>query len=309
MTCVAAFDGRQTRYDERGDSDAPTLMVVSGIGGHLLGWPTELCELLAAEGLRVVRFDLRDTGFATRTPTPPPRPRPDGSLDAAAPYGLRDLAADMVGLMDVLGVERAHVAGISFGGMVVQRLAIDRPDRVASLIPIMTSTGSPDVGGSAAEAIDPVMRPTDGTLAAVTANALELARVAGGPLVDEDLLRRLTEASYERAFHPDAKAYHYAAFVADGDRTAELATVQAPTLVIHGHADRLIDISGGRAIAASVPGAGLVELAELGHSLAVPALWGRLVELISAHVHAAEAAGADPGQADSSARVRRSRSS
>ncbi|MBU2694372.1 alpha/beta fold hydrolase [Pimelobacter sp. 30-1] len=290
MTCVAAFGGRQTRYDEIGDPGAPALVLVSGIGGHLLGWPTELCEQLAAQGLRVVRFDLRDTGFATRTPTPPPRPLPDGSLDAAAPYGLRDLAADMVGLMDVLGIERAHAAGISFGGMVVQRLAIDRPDRVASLIPIMTSTGSPDVGGSTPEAIDPIMRPTDGTLDAVTANALEFARVCGGPFVDEDLLRRLTAASYERAYHPDAKAYHYAAFVADGDRTAELATVQAPTLVIHGHADRLIDISGGRAIAASIPGADLVEMAELGHSLAVPGLWGRLVDLISAQVLAAEAA-------------------
>lgn len=288
MTCVAAFDGRQTHYEEFGDADAPALMVVSGLGGHLHGWPTELCEALAARGLRVIRFDNRDTGLATKTPTPPPRPLPDGSLDAAPPYGLRDLAGDMVALMDILGIDRVHAAGISFGGMVVQRLAIDWPERVAGLIPIMTSTGSPDVGGSTPEALDPIMRPTDGTLANVVANAVEFARVSGGPHVDEDALRRFTAASYERAHHPDARAYHYAAFVADGDRTAELASVRAPTLVIHGPADRLIDISGGRAVAASIPGAELLELDGFGHSLVVPALWERLVAVISAQVFAAE---------------------
>lgn len=281
MTKVAVLGERQTEYDDLGDPADPALVVVSGIGGHLLGWPTGLCEQLAAAGLRVIRFDQRDTGFATRTAVPAPAPRADGGLDAPAPYGVRELAADVVALMDLLGLERAHVAGISFGGMVAQRVAIDFPERVETLIAIMTSTGSAEVGGSRPEAVEAVMRATDGSEAAVMASALAFQRMTGGPLVDERFVRRFTEESYRRSYDPGAKAYHFAAFVADGDRTAELRQVQAPTLVIHGPGDQLIDVSGGRAIAAAVPRADLLELGDLGHSLLAPSLWPRLTHAIA----------------------------
>lgn len=271
MGAIAQLAGRITEYEDFGDRSAPPLMVVSGIGSHMFGWPTEFCEELAFRGLRVIRFDNRDTGAATRTVVAPP-------------YDLHDMACDMVALMDFLGVERAHVAGISFGGMVVQRLAIDWPNRVATLISIMSSTGHPDVGESDPRAVDAIMRPTDGSLSNVVSNVLEFARISGGPMIDEDVLREFTRVSYDRSYDPEAKALHLAASQADGDRTAELAKVTTPTLVIHGAADLLIGVSGGRATAASIPGAELLEIQDMGHSIVVPALWERLATAISGKI-------------------------
>ncbi|SLN00930.1 alpha/beta fold hydrolase [Brevibacterium yomogidense] len=287
---TASLEGRETQYEEFGEAEDPVLMVISGIGSHMYGWPTGMCVELASRGLRVIRFDNRDTGFATKTTTPPPALVPQDAenagpgllgLAAEPPYGLHDMAADMVQLMDFLDIGSVHVAGISFGGMLAQRLTIDWPDRVLSLASIMSTSGSPDVEPSDPEAMDPIMRLTDGTLANVIDNAIEFARISGGPHVDEETLRSFTTESFERAYDPQARAYHFGAQLADGDRSEELGSVSAPALVVHGLLDRLIDVSGGRSTAESIPGAELLELSDMGHSIVAPSLWPVLADAIT----------------------------
>lgn len=280
-----------------GDDDErrEVVLLIAGLGQDLTAWPEAFVDALVARGLRVVRFDNRDIGRSSRVDAPSPgpmrqllrRPRPDA-------YDLADMAADAVGLLDHLGVERAHVVGQSLGGMVAQVLAARRPDRVASLTSIYSTTGAAGVGGTARSTLWRLRHAPATTVEVAVERHLGMMRHLAGlgfPLDDDAAAAEEARArgAWERGGGPASRigpARQIQAIAASGDRTAELARVTAPTLVVHGDRDVMVDPSGGVATAAAIPGARHVVVPGMGHHLP-PALVDRLVELVGDHVAAA----------------------
>jgi pimeloyl-ACP methyl ester carboxylesterase len=182
------------------------------------------------------------------------------------------MASDGVAVLDALGIEAAHVMGASMGGMIAQRLTIDRSQRVLSLTSIMSTTGSREVGSPTAEAITSLLTPAPAERAAYLDHAVAMRRIVSGPLFDETIAREVAARAYDRCFYPEGAVFQRAAIAADGDRTEALRGVRCPTLVIHGRVDPLITLSGGEATAAAVPGAELVVFDEMGHDFPRPLL-------------------------------------
>ncbi|GAA3342107.1 hypothetical protein GCM10020358_35880 [Amorphoplanes nipponensis] len=200
------------------------------------------------------------------------------------PYLLADLARDTAGLLDALGVARAHVVGASMGGMIAQQLTIDHPQRVASLCSIMSTTGDRSVGRATPAAATVLGTPPAPDRDAAVAATVAAARIIGSPgfPAPEDELLRRARAKYDRAYHPLGTLRQYAAVTASPDRTAALGGVSVPTVVVHGADDPLISVTGGQATAAAVPGAELVVLEGMGHDLP-RALWPRIVDAVTAN--------------------------
>jgi pimeloyl-ACP methyl ester carboxylesterase len=284
----AQVNGVELCYDTFGDAGDPALLLVHGLGTQLTGWDEAFCGALCDRGLYVIRYDNRDVGLSTKTPPPAPvilppdRPGVGFRLGSEPPYTLSTMAADAAGLLDHLGLAAAHVAGASMGGMIAQHLAFEHPERVHSLTSIMSTTGDPQVGRASREAITALMSPPQSERAAYVEQAVRNWAVLSGPLYDPERARRRAATSFDRSFHPLGSAFQFAAITADGDRTERLKEVACPTLVIHGRADRLIDVSGGEATAAAVPGARLLVLDEMGHDLPEP-LWPQLIDAIAGH--------------------------
>jgi pimeloyl-ACP methyl ester carboxylesterase len=292
---MASVNGVEIAYETFGDDDAPAILLIMGLGVQMLGWDEELCRMLAGRGYRVVRFDNRDVGRSTKVEG---GPRPDVMAALAgdpstASYTLDDMADDCVALLDVLGVEAAHLVGASQGGMIAQTMAVRHPERVLSLTSIMSTTGDRAVGYPHPEALPALLtRPPadrDGFVDFVVA----AWKTIGSPgfEIDEGALRAMAGASYDRGIYPDGTARQLVAILASGDRTEALRGIDVPTTVIHGTDDPLIDVSGGRATAAAIPGAQLELIEGMGHDLP-RAVWPRVVELIAAN---AERAGAPAG--------------
>lgn len=282
-------NGMTLSYSTIGDPSDPALLLIMGLGAQLVDWPDEFCDMLAARGFHVIRFDNRDIGLSTWLDD---LPLPDvgaifGGDFTTVPYLLSDMAADTAGLLKELGIARAHVAGASMGGMIAQQLAIDRPDVVASLCSIMSTTGDRTVGHATPEAAAALMRPPatnrDDAIAGAVAGSKAVGSWAFGVFdVPEDDMVRKAAAKYDRSFHPAGTARQYGAILASPDRTAALGAVTAPTLVVHGENDPLIDVSGGRATAAAVPGAELLVIPGMGHDLPRGA-WEQVVDAITAN--------------------------
>jgi pimeloyl-ACP methyl ester carboxylesterase len=276
-------------YTTAGPEDGPAVLLVSGLGSQLITWPPELVGPLAAAGARVIAYDNRDVGESTWFDHVPPVDLSEvvGALQAGTPmpppYTLGDMAADAIAVLDHLGVDRAHVVGVSMGGMVAQRIAIHHPDRVASLTSIMSTTSDPGLPAATPEATAALLAPTppdrDGYIEAVLARR----RVFGSPGLerDEAFVRSTVEASYDRGLNPDGFLRHYHAVLAEADRTAELQALDLPAVVIHGAADPLVRPASGRATAAAIPGAELVVVEGMGHDLP-PAACARIVEQVRA---------------------------
>src|SRR5918998_3098540 len=286
----AQANGIELEYDTRGDPAAPPLLLVMGLGAQMTAWDEELCDQLAAAGFLVIRFDNRDVGLSTKIESA------EGfdvlsAIGAAlsggtpdAPYLLRDMADDAFGLLDHLGIERAHVVGASMGGMIAQTMAITRPDRVATLTSIMSTTGDRTVGTATPEALAILMtRPPSDRDEYVT-NSIATQRLLHGPVLPFDEERAATRAAgfYDRCFHPAGVGRQLVAIMASGDRTEALAGVRVPTLVIHGDADPLVGHSGGVATAAAVPEAELLTIEGMGHDLPVEK-WDEIVAAIVTH--------------------------
>ena len=292
---TARSNGIELAYETLGDPRDPALLLIMGLGAQLIDWPDEFCELLAGRGFRVIRFDNRDAGRSTILHD---RGAPDlfalrGGDRSQAPYLLADMAADTAGLLDALGVARAHVVGASLGGMIAQQLTADHPQRVASLCSIMSMTGDFSVGRPTPQAAAILTRPPAGTREEAIANAIAGSRIIGSPgfpAAEEELLRRAS-AKYDRAYHPLGTLRQYAAILASPDRTPALREVTVPALVVHGEADPLIDISGGRATAAAIPGAELLTFPGMGHDLPRE-LWPQLTGAIAANARRAAGEGA-----------------
>jgi pimeloyl-ACP methyl ester carboxylesterase len=271
-------------YATQGDPADPALLLIMGLGAQLIDWPDEFCGRLADRGFYVIRFDNRDAGLSTGLDE---LGVPDiaailGGDRAAAPYLLADFAADTAGLLDALGIDRAHLVGASLGGMIAQQFAIDHPRRALSLASIMSTTGDPTVGRHSAEAGAVLGRPPATSREQAIATAVANSRVVGSPefpVADEERVRRAT-AKYDRAYRPLGTLRQYAAALASPDRTAALGRVTVPTVVLHGVADPLIDVSGGRATAAAIPGADLVVIPGMGHDLPREA-WPQIIDAIA----------------------------
>jgi pimeloyl-ACP methyl ester carboxylesterase len=286
----AQANGMELEYDTTGDPGAPPLLLVMGLGAQMIAWDDELCERLAAAGFFVIRFDNRDAGLSTKVASA------DGfdvmgAIGAAlsgqpvdAPYLLTDMADDAFGLLDHLGIERAHVVGASMGGMIAQTMAITRPERVATLTSIMSTTGNRDVGAATPEAMALLMARPPSTRDEYIANAVSSSRLLHGSVLPFDEARAADRAaaSFDRCFHPQGVGRQLVAIIASGDRTEALAGVDVPTLVVHGDADPLVGHSGGVATAEAVPGAQLLTIEGMGHDLPVDA-WDQVVGAIVAH--------------------------
>jgi len=291
MTTALLSSGIQLEYDTFGTPDDPALLLVMGLGAQMTTWETGWCELLASHGRFVIRFDNRDVGLSTQI---------DGEVDVPVlmmaamtggaippvPYNLSDMAADAVGLLDHLGIDRAHLVGASMGGMIVQTLAIEHPERLISATSIMSSVGDPAYGQPAPEAMSVLLAPPVFTRAEVVERSASFAVVASQRYFDPDVARKRAGDAFDRSFTPDGFGRQIAAIFASGDRSAALANVTVPMLVIHGLDDKLIVPTGGRRTAELVPGAHLLELADMGHDLP-PQQWPLVVGAIIGHTEAA----------------------
>jgi pimeloyl-ACP methyl ester carboxylesterase len=288
---VAPANGIELAYQEMGDPDAEPLLLVMGLATQMIAWNEEFCSLLVDRGFRVVRFDNRDIGRSTKLKSAGVPSRLDvmAGRRATAPYLLTGMARDSFGLMDHLGIESANVAGASMGGMIAQQMAIDRPDRVRSLVSIMSTTGSRWAGLPSMKAFGVLFGGPPKGRDQVIERAVKTFRVIGSPgyPFEEDRIREIAAASYDRG-HSSAGVFRQLhAILASGDRTADLKRLDLPATVIHGSADVLIRPSGGRATARAIPGARLKIVEGMGHDLP-PALWPEIADEIAATAARAE---------------------
>jgi pimeloyl-ACP methyl ester carboxylesterase len=270
-------------YETFGDPDAVPLLLVMGLGSQMVLWDEEFCERLAAEGFWAIRFDNRDVGRSTiLREAPVPKQWQLLVRDPrSAAYSLDQMAADAVGLLDYLGVSAAHIVGASMGGMIAQLVAIRHPERVLSLVSIMSSTGNRRVGQPRASVALRLLRKAPRDRERYIDSHLETYRAIGSRQFDFDEARRRERAGrcFDRGIHPAGSARQMAAIVTAPDRTRELGSVNVPTTVIHGDSDPLVNVSGGRATAAAIPGARLVIVPGMGHDLPRQ-LWPQVIEAI-----------------------------
>lgn len=259
-------------YQTFGSPDDEPLLLVMGLGGPMTWWDEALCRMLATEGFYVVRFDNRDSGRSSRIEATVGRRalvQAFSGLPVRAPYSLDDMAGDAFGLMDHLGIDAAHVAGVSMGGMIAQTMAIADPHRVRSLTSIMSTTGRRTVGWQH-PALLPVLLTGGGTSKdAYVRQSMRVWNRIGSPGFPstDDELRERAEATFEHGVSPSGTLRQMVAVLTQPDRTSRLKGMRVPTTVVHGLADTMVHVSGGRATARAVPGAELLLVDGMGHGL------------------------------------------
>lgn len=286
MTLAKINDHIEIEYDTFGSPNNPALLLIMGFGAQMVTWEPDLCDMLAASGLFVIRFDNRDCGLSThldgvevnvdeviraallQEPLPP------------VPYTLSDMAADAVGLLDHLGIQRAHVLGASMGGMIAQVFAIEHPQRTLSLISVMSVTGEPEYGQSTPDALEALLTPPptdrDGYIKySPTWQVFHSKKYRS----DENSYAAAAR-DYDRMFYPQGAPRQLAAIYATGSRADGLQKLNVPTLVIHGLDDTLLTPSGGQRTAELIPNARLLMIEDMGHDLPRP-LWPTFVSAVS----------------------------
>jgi pimeloyl-ACP methyl ester carboxylesterase len=268
------------------------MLLIMGLGVQMLGWDERFCNMLAERGYHVIRFDNRDIGLSSKIeggPVPNPLELMAGNHSSAS-YTLDDMAGDAAGLLGSLGVDAAHVVGVSMGGMIGQVMACRHPERVRSLTSIMSSTGSRETGQPKPEVLAALITPVPGDRAGYVDATTNMFKLIGSPAYppDEQELRALIGASYDRSHYPAGFLRQLAASAASGDRSEAICAIGVPTLVIHGEQDPLIMLSGGEATAAAIPGSKLVKIPGMGHDLP-PALWPRFADEIVENAERASA--------------------
>ncbi|MFP4194096.1 MAG: alpha/beta fold hydrolase [Desulfosalsimonas sp.] len=286
MTNVTA-NGIQIEYDSFGDPESPPLLLIAGLGRQLVFWDEEFCRNLAERGLYVIRFDNRDTGLSTKFEA-------SGVPDITAlydaltqgetvevPYTLDDMADDAAGLLDALGIEKAHICGVSMGAAITQTIGYRHPGRALSLIPVMGTTGNPELPPPSQEAMDWLLTPAPEERTAYIEYTMKLWRVFWGSLsFDEEDVRQKAALEYDRCFYPQGLTRQMAAILAHGNRKPMLASINAPTLVIHGSEDPIIPVEGGRDTAEAIDGAQIRIIEGMGHSLPRD-VWPKIVDSIA----------------------------
>jgi pimeloyl-ACP methyl ester carboxylesterase len=285
-------NGIDIEYEEIGPKDGAPFLLIMGFGSQMTSWPRELREGLADAGLRVITFDNRDVGLTQKWDGILPEMKSVLAAVAAGkkpdvPYTLTDMAADAAALLDELGIESAHVAGASMGGMIAQLVALDHPAKARSLISIFSTTGDPSLPQSTPEARAALTTPAPSNdRATVVAHSLKGRRTYASTrfAFDEARLSALTGASYDRSFYPQGTARQWAAIVASPPRTERLKKLHIPALVLHGTADTLIPCAAGRHTAECIPGAEYHEIEGWGHDFplgVLPELFGFILPFVA----------------------------
>ncbi|GAB6269482.1 MAG: alpha/beta hydrolase [Smithella sp.] len=281
-------NGIQVEYDTFGDSSLPALLLIAGNGAQLLFWEVEFCELLVKKGYYVIRFDNRDAGLSTKFEEAgiPDFPAAIKALMAGKPvqsaYSLDDMSDDAVGLLDALGIEKAHICGASMGGMIAQIIAYRHPKHVLSLTSIMSTTGNPDLPQAKPETIAALLAPAPAERKAFVEHMMNIWRKIWSPgfPFEEKRARTFMEKSYDRSYYPQGMARQNIALLANGDRRLSLSTITVPTLVIHGADDPLIPCEAGKDTAYVIPGAKLLIIDGMGHDMP-KGVWAQMVDAIS----------------------------
>jgi len=282
-------NGLRLHYESLGDTAAPTILLIMGLGMQLTAWPDPFCEALVRQGFRVVRFDNRDAGLSTKADWLPIPNVPMNALrhrlglSVEAGYTLHDMARDTAGLLDALGIFRAHVVGASMGGMIGQTLASHFPDRVLTLTSIMSSTGCRRLPGPTTKATRALLsKPKSKELEAIVEHQIKVFGILGSPgfPIDPEERRREIRRNIQRSRCVRGIARQMAAIFASGDRSADLAHIRCPTLVIHGAQDPLLPLAAGRDTAAKIANATLHIIEGMGHDMAA---WPVIAEAITAH--------------------------
>jgi pimeloyl-ACP methyl ester carboxylesterase len=267
-------NGIEIEYETAGNRSDPALLLVMGLGAQMTIWPDALFHGLAKAGFHVIRFDNRDTGLSTdfgawgQADVPGAIGKLMGGQKVDAPYYLKDMAADAVGLLDALGIERAHMVGASMGGMIVQIMAAQYPHRTRSMVSIYSTSGRHGLPAGKPEALSMLSAQPDGpTREDKVRHGIKLRQVIGSPgyPTPEPELRAFVEKNVDRRWYPEGSARQYLSVVASGDRVELLKTIKAPTLVLHGEADPLLPVECGRDVAALVPGAKIETFPGWGH--------------------------------------------
>lgn len=285
MTKAKLKNGIELEYDTFGSPDDPALLLIMGFTAQMIAWEPDFCNMLAAGGLRVIRFDNRDCGLSTHL---------DGvdsnsqAVIAAAimqteipkvAYTLSDMAADAAGLLDHLGIERAHILGASMGGMIAQTFAIAFPGRTLSLTSVMSMTGELEYGQALPEAMETILAPTPLDREGYIKFSPRWQIWQSKKYRDDALSFAAAALSYDRAFYPEGGPRQMAAIYASGSRAEGLKNLQVPTLVVHGKDDTLIAPSGGERTAELIAGARLMMVEDMGHDLPRP-LWPDFVAAV-----------------------------
>ncbi len=282
-------NGIQLCYETFGSPSEPAVLLVNGFTQQLTGWDVEYCEQIAARGRFVIRYDNRDVGLSTHLDGQTASlvevfaARQGQGVMPPLPYTLSDMAADGIGLLAALGIEQAHVVGVSMGGMIVQTMAIEHPANVLSLTSIMSNTGNPEYGASTPEASAILMRPPSTDRHTYIEDGASGRKVWSSPrYFDLDDERAKLAIDFDRAFYPEGSGRQFLAIIGSLSREDGLRALAVPTLVIHGRADALITLSGGERAAQLVPGANLIVLNDMGHDLPRP-LWPVILDAIISH--------------------------
>ena len=264
-------------YEVFGADDEPILLLVNGLGSQCINFKVEFCQSFAGRGFRVVRFDNRDVGLSSH-------------LKGGPKYTVDDMADDGFAVLDALGVDAAHIAGWSMGGMIVQAMAIKHPARILSMTSVMSAPGPIPVGRDP-DVIAAFTAPPATTREEAAERHLTGLRAWGSPsCFDVDRITADAQAAYDRCWDPEGRARQAMAIGSSPSREAELRSLKVPTLVVHGDADRLIPLEAGRATAAAIPGAHLEIVEGMGHDYP-PQYWGRMVDLITSHAGASASTG------------------
>jgi pimeloyl-ACP methyl ester carboxylesterase len=274
-------------YQEMGDPAGEPIMLVMGLGTQMIHWDDGFCELLAREGLRVVRFDNRDSGRSTKVPGPPPgRLAMLAGLPLSVAYTLEDMADDLAGLIAELGLDSAHVAGVSMGSMIAQVLGYHRPERVRSLALIMTGSGKRIASVPRLRALGTLLRDAPRERDRYADHVAKVFEAIGSPDFPDQAERIRSHAltAFDRGLNRAGVARQLHAITHSGDRSRRLRGVRAPTVVIHGSEDPLVRPAGGRSVAAAIPGARLVMVPGMGHDLP-PEVWPLIAGEILANIH------------------------
>ena len=282
-------NGIEIEYDTFGTPNDAALLLVMGFTAQMTMWEEPFCQMLADGGRYVIRFDNRDVGLSTKLDGV--EVDLGGAISAAftgspcppVPYTLADMANDAFGLLDALGIERAHLVGASMGGMIVQTMAMVHPERALTMTSIMSNTGELEYGQPTAEAMQALLTRPPTERAEYIEHSVRVAKIIGSPRYqDEAVTRERAARRYDRSFYPEGAGRQLAAVAGSAPRADGLRQLRVPTLVVHGRADPLVQLSGGDRTAELVPGANLLVLHDMGHDLP-EALWPLLTDAILSH--------------------------
>ncbi len=282
----AKANGISIEYETFGEPQGRPLVLIGGLADQLIHWDEDLCRDLARRGHFVVRFDSRDAGLSTKFDH---AGVPDlGAIargERNPPYSLDDMADDTVGLLDALGIRRAHLCGASMGGMIAQTAAIRHPSRVLSLTSVYSTTGNKDLPTAKPEMMERLRAPAPPERQAYINHMVGLFRMMAGSgfAFDEAWTRMITARAYDRSFSPHGTARQIAAIMTQPDRRKALASLTIPTLVIHGTDDPVVPVEAGKDTAKAIPGAQLMLIDGMGHDLPHGGAWPKIVEAISLH--------------------------